>query len=363
MAQRNYRDKARNELLEKENIGEAIKLYTLAVERNQKKHRYEPDLLGEYAYALALGGVYDNALMQLDRARLYYTNKINTNDMNNYIAWVFELMGYEDLAEGFNRMITNGKPYWIKDEQRSHLKQKFQQISHINHDDIETAFKRANFLAANGMLLQSAALFRELLKEYPEGFVLYAGYSIVLEKLGFMSLAKDAMSTSLKYIPSDSDFVETRTAFHGRFNNLQRSKDKKRPTSGQNGWMLYLGGFATLESGGLSSRFGIYTVKNLNFSADFGLSFSAEDILANLGTSIYKNVIGRRTDLMFGISLGTQLGTSYSLYTAQSIGIRFKPFYTDIYFNLNHSTSFNNYYLGCSITIGQSIYFGKRRKK
>ncbi|MDR1459254.1 MAG: hypothetical protein LBI60_03470 [Bacteroidales bacterium] len=364
-----YMDEARRAVQEHK-IGEAISFYEQAVKKTKP---YQPDLLGEYAYALALGGVHNAALMELDRARLYYTNELNTSEMNYYAFLVFQLMGYDDLAGEFKKLTKRHPPSWIEDNMSDKLLSEYRQIPHINHDSVQLAFLRANWLAANNMLLQSVALFRELIRNYPEGFVLYAGYSVVLEKLGFLDLSISAMDTCMKYIPTDPEFAETLTAFKERQENLHKTSEnniKRRNFYTRHkiqGLMLYAGGLATPNSGSLDTRFGIYTKRNFSFSLDISLTFAEESAGFNFGTSVYKTWIGRRSDVFIGAGLGLSTGmdSPASFYINNAFGIRIKPIATDISFNLMQQMGKGleiGYDIAIGITIGHSIYFGHRRK-
>jgi len=95
-------EKARDFIIS-EKINDAIIAYSLPA-----KNSSDPSLISEYAYALALGGFYDVALIQL--GRLWSIDQTSA-DVNYFSAQIFALMGYNELASEFwKESATSRKP-------------------------------------------------------------------------------------------------------------------------------------------------------------------------------------------------------------------------------------------------------------
>jgi tetratricopeptide (TPR) repeat protein len=161
-------------------ISQAIQVYAQLAGKDETNSA----LLSEYAYALALGGIYEGALMNLDRAKLLGT--FSKKDYF-YAGQVFALTGYKRPAIGFLNACS--VPEWIYAKQNE-LYQKYKFAPQENGEDT-LMFKRANYLASTGMYFQSIALYEQLLEEYPDESIVHVGYSIPLEKAGLRKLAAE----------------------------------------------------------------------------------------------------------------------------------------------------------------------------
>ena len=91
-------DAAGLELIRSGKITDAVKLYAKAIETAKKNRTagegVPADLLGEYAYVLALSHDFDAALLNIERSRA-----LNGKYANFYAAQILELMGLNDAAE------------------------------------------------------------------------------------------------------------------------------------------------------------------------------------------------------------------------------------------------------------------------
>lgn len=108
-------EKARDYVLSGK-INEAIVTYA-----SPAKNSNDPVWIAEYAYALALGGIYDAALIQLDR--LWLIEQVPA-DVHYFSAQIFALMGYDNLAgEFWKESAQNRTPFWITSKSQVLLQQ------------------------------------------------------------------------------------------------------------------------------------------------------------------------------------------------------------------------------------------------
>ena len=350
----------------------AVNTYSYLVTKNvdgKFRYRYANNtLLLEYAYALALNGVYDGALMCLDQAILIGRN----DDMNFYIAQVLSLMDYGDLAKLFWQKNDSEIPSWISLVYNSFI-DRYKRQPVINQDEFSEAFKRANSLAANEAYIQSIILFQEIIDNYPQLHLPYIGYSAIWEKLGMNSKAIELLQKGISLMDKEKDKdKEAISTYEKHLKELINSKSKNNtvmfPKSTiPNQWMVYFGGMYTPSFTNFNTRFGVYTRKAFNFSFDFGVSYFYEGSTSlSIGTSFYKTwkvfVLGLGMNHMVG--LGDY--DDYSLRLSPTFGFtimgkRGKSSF-DLMFNAQLPVlDIEKFTVG--VTIGQSFYFGKIKKR
>ena len=260
------------------------------------------------------------------------------------------------------------RPQWISYDTHLKLSKTRSQTPQLNHDDGITAFRRVNYLAAAGLYLQSIALYEEIIKTYSTEFFPHVGYSIVLEKVGFYPKALQALESGIALMPDS--LRESKTVFEKRKtelsqkinapNNLKNKilklNDEFRPQT-----MLYVGGMATESSFALNSRFGLFLNNTFNGAIDFGMLGGKEFFNVNLGTSVYQRFFDY---FVWGEGVNLQTGTSTVFSLKSTFGLSF--------INRQRNSSwdfFFDYYLPIGsetkgifgISIGKSIYFGKRK--
>jgi hypothetical protein len=126
--------------------------------------------------------------------------------------------------------------------------------------------------------------------------------------------------------------------------------------------MLYAGGMYSSSFISLNSRFGVFLSDSWNAGADLGVSGNSDAVYANLGLSIYE----RWKFLVGGLGFSGQFGESNTFNFRSTIGFSF--------FNKKKSRSFDIFITSdiplikdakttYGISIGRSIYFGKRDRK
>ena len=330
-------------------------------------------LNSEYAYALALNGIYDAALARFDR---FWGNKADNPDPAYFASGVYTLMGYDQLASEFlNDPSTNNAPLWIGSkagELSEKYKNKLPSGAALTGDKIVENFTRANKLAAQGSYLQALGLFEEIIIQYPDEYLPYVGYSIVLEKTGLYDRSVWAVETAIKIIGTDPKQLEAKQYLDKRLSGLKAKTGTPQPkaeTMIQAGvppatksmsMMLYAGGMISSAYTSVNSRFGYFLSESSNAAVDVGLSSASGNTSYNLGLSIYQ----RRKIFVAGFGLnGNFANKSNTFYGKISVGFSF--------INKRNRSSWDIFWDGqaplsknlatiVGMSIGRSIYFGTR---
>jgi tetratricopeptide (TPR) repeat protein len=357
-------------LLLAENINSAIVVYAQLVEKDSAN----VSLSSEYAYALALAGIYDAALARLDRV---WNLEANNSDPNYFASQVFTLMGFSQLAGEFNRkQEINTVPAWIA-AKAPLLAQKYKRskppAAAGSREELVNDFKRANSLAAQNACLQSIGLFEEMTTKYPGEFLPYVGYSIVLEKAGLYAKSADSITRAISVIgagPKQADarqFLEKRllslkTIIHtaGNARGVSAAPVKTADKTSRQ-IMAYAGGMIFSGYFNLNTKLGYFFSDSGNVSVNLGFIRSGGSSSFNLGLLYYqrykKVMVGG-----FGLSCSTG-NSSLTLNMKVSAGLSFmnekKTASWDIFGDLQIPFS-QDYAKNYGFSIGRSIYFGKR---
>ncbi|MFH1320095.1 MAG: hypothetical protein ABII90_05505 [Bacteroidota bacterium] len=362
-------EKARNFILT-ENINEAIASYSQLIAIDSTN----ATLLAEDAYALALGGIYDAALMRLDRS---WSIGANSPDVNYFTAQVFALMGYDDLASEFWKASEKHKtPAWISLKAPILLqkfKRKLPNSAKTNREELIANFKHANELASQSLYFQSIAMFHEIINQYPNEYIPYIGYSITLEKTGAFQKSAQIIEKAISLIGNNSEDIEEKRILEQHLITIKRKmtslpmyampglhqwnvKDAKSPQ------MMAYGGFMLSPSLiSLNGRIGYYISGGSNASLDFGAGNNSGASFFNLGLSVYNR-------LHYFVSGGGLLMTSgngntdFSLKLSVGFSKMNKNLTSsfDVFLDVNKGlaegspTTFG-------VSVGTSIYFGKRK--
>jgi len=342
-------------------ISQAIQSYAQLADKDNANSA----LLSEYAYALALGGIYEGALMNLDRAKLF--GAFSEKDYF-YAGQILALIGSYQSATDL--LSYSSVPKWIYPKY-AELYKKCKLVSLIpQKDDLEILFQRANYLASSGMNFQAIALYEQLLEEYPDVPLIHVGYSIPLEKLGLNKLAAEELETGILLIPDEPQFDETKQAFSQRLEQLKQPENLTRkeqpeflkklnkfnPQS-----MLYIGGMFSENYTSFSSRFGVYLSNSFNGALNLGISGNSSAMNFNIGVSGYQR-LGNVVVVGFGVN--ELIGKNSNVFSiTSSLGLSFinskRNSSWDIFFNSYYPTQ-----KGASemygFSIGKSFYFGRR---
>jgi tetratricopeptide (TPR) repeat protein len=363
------REKARYYVLTG-NINEAIATYT----RLLANDRTNSSLLAEDAYALALAGIYDAALMRLDMS---WSAGSNSTDTRYFSAQVFALMGYDDLAREFWKPTDKYvAPAWISAKAGS-LLQKYgskKPLSTIkNREQLIANFKKANELAAQNAYFQSIALFQDITNIYPAEYLPYVGYSISLEKTGAFAKSAQSIEKAISLIGNTPEEKTRKQLLEKRLTTMKlymtsppplapptiQQSNMKEPEKLQ--MMAYAGGVVSSQLTNLNGRIGYFVTGSINAALDFGLIKTPETSSTSLGLSAYnrsKNFVSGAGIMMYSGNSTTTFAVKFTLGFSKMNRARTSSF--DIFFDVNKAlqqeglTTF-------AFSVGKSFYFGKRK--
>jgi tetratricopeptide (TPR) repeat protein len=361
-------DKARDLILEG-NINDAIAAYFHLISSDTAN----ANLLAEDAYALALGGIYDAALMRLDRSWSLVPNSLA---VNYFTAQVFALMGYDDLAAIFWKSSGNYQaPEWISPASAG-LLQKFRTRTPvpagISREELIADFKLANDRAAKNLNFQSIALFHMLTDLCPGEYILYAGYSIPLERTGALEKSEQVLGKAIELVGNNADANEKRQFLEQRLVSIHRKvkssspetlpglSKNKGPDTFRPQMMAFAGGMFAPSMINVNGRIGYYLSGSSNASFDFGVT-SADGITSgNVGLSAYM----RKNILVAGAGLMLNAGSSTNFAVKISVGIskigKDQASSVDVFLDGTVSIAKSSV-TTVSLSIGKSLYFGKRK--
>jgi tetratricopeptide (TPR) repeat protein len=365
------RVKARNFLLTGR-INDAIALYNQMVLSDSANAA----LIAEDAYSLALGGVYDAALMRLDRS---WSLGSGAPEVNYFTSQVFALMGYNDLAAEFWK--TTGKyhaPEWIADHAaRLLLKYKSKNAgSHkLNHDALVAIFKRANELASQNSYFQSIALFQKIINDYPNEYLPYVGYSITLEKTGAIAQSAQTLEKAITLVGNKADDYAKKQILEQRLATM-RQRTARMPMDALPGLyqpkgndinrpllMAYAGGMVAPSMVNISGRFGYFISDVGNTAIDMSFMRNSGESYFNMGMTVFAHTRSLVGGGGFALSRGNE-HTSLSLKLSVGVSKMNKKntSSTDIFLDFNVGVTKNSF-TTFGLTLGKSIYFGKRKQK
>lgn len=358
---------ARNNLVTG-NISEAISAYS----RILAKDTANSLLISEDAYALAVGGFYDAALIRMDR--IWNIGCGANPEVNFYVAQALALMGYDDIANEFwNNVKYLKAPSWISSEIKN-LSDKFKRKQSgyiLLSGDLKSDFKRANELAFNRKYFEAIILFDELTKKYPNVVPPYLGYAITLERAGAYTNASkviDRIDSIIGDNPKYSDLKSTLAnhqsvirkhvslqGVQGQMLGQPKAMVGERPPM-----MAYLGGTIMPSSFYMSGKLGYFMTDNFNASMDVGLSRVSQTTSSSLGLSMYAH----RKTFVWGLGLQSNYSDALSLSYKASVGLSFmnksRTSSFDVLWDCNIGLSSGNP-VTLGLSIGKSFYFGKRK--
>lgn len=353
-----------------EDFGKAVSAYAGLV----RKDTANVLLNAEYAYALALNGIYDGALARLDRI---WRPGANTPVVDFFASQVFALMGYETLAVEVGKEIQAGSvPEWIASA-ASDLLIKYSDRNPADNlsegGDVVTDFRRANRLAAQNYNLMAAAMFEGIISAYPEEYLPYVGSSIALEKAGLHEQSAAAVERALAIVGDGPEHQETRQVLQNRLTEI-----KMKPASGGKGsgvitsalkgsetggrrMLAYAGGMISPSYLSLMGRFGTFISGAGSLSADLGVTRSGGATSLNLGAM---NFFRQRIFAGgYGLNVGFG-GGSTALNVKVSVGLsimtRNNKASWDIFLDGQQPVVPKGATTTVGFSIGRSVYFGSR---
>lgn len=361
--------KARNFLLT-ENIYEAIAAYGKLI----KTDFTNPALLAEDAYALALGGIYDAALVRLDLCR---SLGASSPEINYFTSQVFALMGYNDLASEFWKASAENKaPVWIS-AKSSLLLQKYRSKLPVTttktREQLIANFKHANELASQTQYFQSIALFHDIVNIYPNEYLPYVGYSITLEKTGALEKSAQTIEKAISLIGNTSEDNVKKQLLEKRLATIKQNMNLltpytmpempviKAPDAARPQMMAYAGGMFAPNTTNFNGRIGYFISGTSNASLDFGVWKNAEYSSSNVGMSIYnrqKSLVSGAGFLMNSANGNSAFSLKLSVGFSKMNKARTTSF--DIFLDMNKGLKKDALTTFC-FSIGTSKYFGKRK--
>lgn len=322
----------------------------------------------EFAYVLALEGMYDAALIRLDRIRIMHADPVA-----DYFAHeVITLMGYDRLAD---EVAQGTSPAWIL-QKGPEFREKYRRAraeTTVSPDMLNDRFRQANRLTARNAVLRSLVAFEDLIRQAPEEYLLYAGYSIALEKAGKPDLAAGALERGLVLLKQQPGQENNVVILEKRLASLKQSgaaatkSPKSNPAATASGetfsprMMAYAGGFASSQYFSVNGRVGSFFSRSSFATFDFGMTSMSGSALTNLGFTIFD----RQKIMVLGIGMTGSFGEGSSLFYGKiSMGPSFM--------NKKGTASFDIFLDGkiplkkgvstqMGLSVGRSIYFGKRK--
>lgn len=324
----------------------------------------DEDLLAEYAYALALAGYYDGAVVNIDRARL-----LGKKDTDFYTAQILSLMNYQELADMFwTTEHSQAAPAWLASFYKS-LAEKHKGTPVIGGSDPDAAFRRANELASRKQYVQSVVIYQELADNYPDNSVIHVGYSTVLENMKKLSPAAKELKKGIDLLAPEQ--ASASAAFNAHLTSLnnqisalnsktwaERMLDKYEPST-----ILYAGGAAGADVFSLTGRLGFYTNTKTSGSINIGYSYASSVHAFNIGVSAYQTM-GR---LVFGLGINEAISSSDNVFSiTPAVGITFLNKTKDASYDilLNYMIPVKSGYpTTLVVSFGRTFYFSYKGRK
>lgn len=352
--------KEAQEKLKLDKIGEAVALYSKAVEEEKQQRNggkgVSGELLAEYAYALALHHDFEAALINIDRARA-----LGAKHSDFYSAQILELMGHKETSR---QLMKDAEiPEWINGIYQN-LTPKHTAKFAINDDSPKYALERANRLADGGQTVQSFVLFEELQNKYPNVGIVYIDHSSVWESLGRYGYAADLLRKGISLIPDGVADSASKAALVNHLSELDEKTTKKeqmpflKKTFGPNPPKLitYAGASFAKKLYSLNGRIGVYTSNKFSASLNMGLNYTGKNFMGNIG--LFANKTWRI--FVVGIGLNEQIARDNSTFSlSPTIGLSFlnKAQTSSFDINFNWFIPFKeDAKTSYSISIGETIY-------
>lgn len=346
-----------------EQFPDAIVKYAALVKNNDNK-----TVSAEYAYALALTGCYDGAIMNLDKI---LASGQADKDVLFYTSQVFRLMEYDSIAHLFWSFSYDKKsfaPSWISGQYLS-FAEKYKCRATINIDDLGTALQRANKLANHHQFIQSMILFLELTETYPDQYLPCIGLSALLENLGFKKAAIEYLQKGIEKMGKEKLKIDPLGAYDKHLEKLKsenaiehnssillaNSKDVSVQADTRKSF-IYTGLSYVNKSLAFNVMYGIYTSPTTNFSVNLGysrfddVSTLVGDVSINLKIDKYELIgatISTQYSNGFDVGLGARVGWSIPISGGNSS--------FDILYNVYYY--FRNKEMRTTLSVGFTRYF------
>lgn len=361
-------DDARGEIL-KGSINRAVLLYKAVLMQKQEKRTFQKgvggELLGEYAYALALSHNFDYALVNIDRAR-----QLGGDHLNFYTAQVLKLMRMDTLAQKFEYSFA---PSWVF-EQHTNLTTNnaipVRKRAALDRKMLQTAYE----LSRKQQYIQALVILYQLEEDYPNAYIIPSISSQVWEKIGNFDMAATRLKQAIKLMEL-TDNEKDKQNYADLLAELEAKKVNKHNTSNkQTGTLSYIGLSFTNERLSYEGRYGMYEKyegyrlnrisRSLNYSYTFMIG--QEITTYSLGYSKYRtigNFVWGWGYILTTFKMNNNYSFSYSgsLSTGLTFPNKTQSSSFDIMFNLNLSRPLfvegSKSSFSYTISMGQTFYF------
>lgn len=339
------------------NIDEAILSYSHLLEQEKALRNggrtVNGDYVAEYAYVLALSGLYDGALMNIDLAR-----SLHAPTADFFTGQILKVIGYKELGEGFEAKST--APDWIRNSYNT-LYERYKTEVTMDVSDYSASLQRANTLSSSGQEIQALIIFESLGKQYPRYYLPFVCQSTMWEKFGNLSYAQNRLSHGLSLYPDDGSDKRKNYANHLAKieNQLYRTGESKwnaliskyepRP-------MLYVGGSAGKNLFALNSRIGLYTNNRFTATANIGYTYSGASSFI-IGASCYKTW----GFFLAGLGINEMLSKNANVFTISPMtGLSFLNKDGNSSYDITLSIDFpigKDTKVGYTLSFGRTFYF------
>lgn len=279
-------------------------------------------LRAEYAYALALSGFVEPALIQLDFARQTHEN---APEVWFFASRIFRILGQTSLAEELWPAIRKKEeiPKWIRgsaDEVEQSAADKVAFSPKAFDGKAAVQFLRANQKLSQGFHFQSVMAFQKMIEKYPGDYLARTAYSIALEKIHAYRLAAEEAKKAQDLAPTKEDRLMLAgriTAIQESAKNLylqgERQHAEAKLSPRKKRWLAYGGGQVTSVEGGSASslnfRLGKFFTERWDAAMDLGVNSmpgtsgaeGTSTTTFGFSTRFYKPLKGRKPmDFVFG---------------------------------------------------------------
>lgn len=348
-----------------EHFSDAITKYAELVKSNDNKTVSE-----EYAYALALSGCYDGAIMNLDK--VLSSSLVDANALF-YVSRVLRLMEHDTIADLFWDISSENNtniPNWLSKKFLT-LELKYRRPASINTNGFGPALQRANRLANQQQNIQAMVLFLELVETYPDQYLPYIGLSALMENMGFKQKAIEYLQKGIDIIGKDKQAIDPFWTMDRHLEKLKsevtetKEQNPSNPQTGIKGTdaqskqrksFIYSGLTYVNKSFAFNIMYGIYTGPTTNFSVSLGYS-KFENVKSFVGDASINLKVFK--DELIGATISTQYTDGFDIGVGARAGFSI-PFSGgkssfDVLYNVYYY--FRNKETRNTLSIGFTRYF------
>jgi tetratricopeptide (TPR) repeat protein len=318
-------------------------------------------LLAEYAYSLALGGFYDLALTNLDRARY---SKYDAG-IFFFASQVMGLMGYGDIAsELWPSDRRSETPNWIKVDAKRLMEKYASSAAYSTSSDLGAEVAKANTLLSMQCYFQALNAFSGMTAKFPDQCVPFMGLSIALEKTGALDSSYRNLEKAVSLMDKQKVDPAKKQSARAHLNELKAAINgnyvvlPEKTTPGAGGASdkksaIFLGGGS---SSGLLLRYAHVTKTGGENGIGIGLSGSPS-VEISLRKVKYNNPQNPRMGMLSGLGLSySSSGTSFDFY----FGSHNKSTKGNGAFEFMMDIGISGDNISMSFILGNTSYYGKR---